>query len=885
MQSLLEEIEFRNPTRARGDAETLAALPVPVAQQIGRLLESLPDPDEALHFFGRFRREAPQAFEEACQSPTALHYLLHVFSYSAFLSEAVIRHPGWLLELADSPDMHRVFTVEEYERRLAGFRSAQEFAGFRRRQLLRIVLRDVLRLAELSHITEELSNLADAILGAAWRQVRAEIAPLLDDAQFSVLSMGKLGGRELNYSSDVDLMFVYTGAHRELFQRAAAAFTEMLSTYTAEGLCYRVDLRLRPDGRYGEICQSLAGAKRYYENRARDWELQMLIKARVSAGDPEPGRELLMFVDPLIYSSTLDFQATESVSEARERIHDKLLQRSERAGLDVKLAPGGIRDVEFLVQCLQRLHGAREPWVRHGGTRMALFRLRGKELLSDPEYRRLDSAYEFLRHLEHRLQIQEDRQTHTLPSDMEALDLLARKMPAAPGAWAANAGTLERELDDRLNAVREIYDRVVHRLARPAGGGSAAAVAGRVHDDARVEIFREKLASEPKWLNCFEGNAEVRACILDLFEHSNFFGDQFIRHPALIEQVEIACGARQGREGFAPPDDPSGLRRFFREQMVRIQSDSVCHRAPIFKTLKRTSALADAVIASAYRIAVAGTAPAMMVIALGRLGMREFDLASDADLVFVLPDSHAEEMQLWTGIAERIIQAIGVYTGDGVLFSVDTRLRPNGRAGALVQTESAFKEYFALHAEAWEGISYMKARGVAGDAERTTGFLQELQQVDWRRYGQSGRSRKELAGMRARLEKEQGARNALKAGAGGYYDIDFALLYYRLKGAGMFYKTLNTPERIDIVEKMGHLEREDAEFLREAATFYRALDHGLRISIGHAEGRLPVAPEPLAKLTELVRRWDHVAQAPVGLEERLNMIRQRTRVFFDRVFG
>lgn len=884
MQSLLEEIEFRNPTRAHGDAETLVALPGALAQQVSRLLESLPDPDEALHFFGRFRREAPHAFEEVCESSTALLYLLNIFSYSAFLAEAIILHPGWLLDLVGSSDMHRILTVEQYEHRLAGFRSAHQFATFRRRELLRIVLRDVLRLADLSHIAEELSNLADAILGAAWLQVREQIAPQLGNARFSVISLGKLGGRELNYSSDVDLMFVYSGEHAEQFKRAAAAFTEILSTYTSEGMCYRVDLRLRPDGRYGEICQSLEGAKRYYENRGRDWELQMLIKARVSAGDPGPGRELLMFVDPLIYSSTLDFKATESVSEARERIHEKL-QRSQRAGLDVKLAPGGIRDIEFLVQCLQRLHGAREPWVRHGGTRMALFRLRAKELLSDSEYARLDSAYEFLRHLEHRLQIQEDRQTHTLPSDIDALDVLARKMPAAPSAWTANAGTLELEIDDHLSAVRDIYGRVIHGPERPAHPVSANALAGRVHEDARVEIFREKLASEPQWLACFDGNAEVRGCILDLFEHSKFFGDQFIRHPRLIEQVEIACGARQGREGFAPPDDPTGLRRFFREQMVRIQSDSVCHRAPIFKTLKRTSDLADSVIASAYRIAVGDAAPAMMVIALGRLGMREFDLASDADLVFVLPDSHASEMQLWTGIAERIIQAIGVYTGDGVLFSVDTRLRPNGRAGALVQTESAVKEYFALRAEAWEGISYMKARGVAGDAERTTAFLQELQQVDWRRYGQNGRSRKELGGMRARLEKEQGARNALKAGVGGYYDIDFALLYYRLKGAGMFYKTLNTPERIDIVEKMGHLEREDAEFLREAATFYRALDHGLRISIGHAEGRLPTAPEPMARLTELVRRWDHVAETPVSLEDRLATIRQRTRMFFDRVFN
>ncbi len=152
----------------------------------------------------------------------------------------------------------------------------------------------------------------------------------------------------------------------------------------------------------------------------------------------------------------------------------------------------------------------------------------------------------------------------------------------------------------------------------------------------------------------------------------------------------------------------------------------------------------------------------MMVIALGRLGMREFDLASDADLCFVIPDSDASERLFWTGVAERMIDAISAYTGDGVVFTVDTRLRPNGREGALVQTEGSYKDYFAKHAEAWEGISYMKSRGVAGHSERTTEFLHKLQDVDWRRYGQSGRSRKELAQMRARLEKEQGSRNPLR---------------------------------------------------------------------------------------------------------------------------
>ena len=206
-----------------------------------------------------------------------------------------------------------------------------------------------------------------------------------------MIALGKLGGKELNYSSDIDLMFVYSGngetdgpariTNKEFFKKAANQYTDLLSTYTNEGMCYRVDLRLRPDGRYGEVCISQDGARNYYQTRARDWELQMLIKARVAAGDREPGRDLLEFVEPLIYSSSLDFRAVEAVSETRERISEKLAaRRSPHTGLDIKLARGGIRDIEFLVQCLQRLHGGREPWVRHGGTLFALFRLRDKGL-------------------------------------------------------------------------------------------------------------------------------------------------------------------------------------------------------------------------------------------------------------------------------------------------------------------------------------------------------------------------------------------------------------------------------------------------------------------------------------------------------------------------
>ncbi len=329
--------------------------------------------------------------------------------------------------------------------------------------------------------------------------------------------------------------------------------------------------------------------------------------------------------------------------------------------------------------------------------------------------------------------------------------------------------------------------------------------------------------------------------------------------------------------------------------MLRIQCESMLGHAPIFETLGKTSVLADTVIAAAYRIALSEAPPPssagyvakdqMMVISLGRLGMREFDLGSDADVNFVIPDEDAGELVYWTGVAERIIQTLSSYTGEGVMFAIDTRLKPNGRAGDLVQTEGAYKAYFAEKAEAWEGIAYMKSRALAGNLERATRFLHELQDVDWRRYGQSMRSRQELGEMRARLEREQGARNPLKAGAGGYYDIDFALMYLRLRGAGIFYKVLNTPERIEVIEKMGHLSPEDANFLRDASTFFRALDHGQRLSTGRAEGSLPTARAQFEVLTELVKRWTpaHLHEQP--LDVTLGEIRRRTREFFERLFG
>jgi glutamate-ammonia-ligase adenylyltransferase len=887
-----------------------------------------PDPAGVRAALASFEQRQPDAFRRIAHSTAALQYLIAVFSQSNFLTQEILDAPECLEQLLSDGDLHRVRSTDEFRLRLepqidpARAPDPLPFARFRRQQILRILVRDVLGFGTLSDVTAELSALADAIVETAYDRIHADLVSRYghprsqtgEPAHFAVIALGKLGGEELNYSSDIDLMFLYSdngvtdGAasitNKEFFKRAANELTALLSSYTPEGMCYRVDLRLRPEGSLGEVCISLEGARQYYESRARDWELQMMIKARVAAGDRATGAALLDFVDPKIYSTTLDFSAIEALSVTRERINEKLSRKKRARGtreLDIKLDRGGIRDIEFLVQCLQRLYGGADPWVRHGGTLLAIARLQDKGFLSEAEYGGLAAAYQFLRHLEHRLQFADDRQTHALPTDPAALEKIARRMPLGGGS----AEWLLTETRTHFEQVIEIYERVVHArvgsipetsgpqssnvvraLEQTAPILSRSLAESELHHGYRAfEHFLEKLSADEARLERLNGDTALTARTLDLFEQSPYFAEELIRTPELIDVI-----SNPPVEDSLPgdlPKDARELRRWYRREMLHIQTASICESQPIFETLERTSALADTVIARAYEIAVTdiwGASPPdkkLWVIALGRLGMREFDLASDADLVFVLADSESRRtghMEQWTRVAGRLIDLVTAYTGDGVLFAVDTRLRPNGGDGPLVQTESAVKDYFTRTAEAWEGITYMKSRAVAGEPMSADLFLHHLQAIDWVRYGQSGRSRTDLKQMRQRLEKEQGATHPLKAGRGGYYDIDFLLMYLRLKSAGIFFQSLNTPERIEVLESMHHLDRSEAGFLRDAATFYRALDHGLRVRSGHAEGKLPVGAQKAA-LGALIKRW---TSAPL---EALGNIRDHTRELFDRSFG
>ena len=557
-----------------------------------------------------------------------------------------------------SRSFNSVLTLENYRERLysflgAGVPSAVDFARFRRRQLLRILLRDVLGAATLSNVTEELSNLADAILDVAYRRIRAELVarhgePRLEDGTlcgFSVISLGKLGGKELNYSSDIDLMFVYGGngetdgpavlTNKEFYKKVANQYTALLSTYTAEGQCYRVDLRLRPDGTLGEIAISEEGARAYYSERARDWEKQMLIKARISAGESEPGAALLEFVEPLIYQSSLDFRAVEAVSETRQRISEKLAaktRRARRAGRQADArrhpryrVPGAVPAAparRARAVGAPRRHRLRPlPPARQGLSLRRRIRapVRRVPLPALPGTSPANGRRPADPHAAQRpgaagpAGAQDARRTSPASRWMARASSsvsrnTCRRCARSTIAWCTPTGSRHTRPSSSTWPRREEVevppaDRNLERVLgeRAPRLAAALAAANLRRGRARFEHFLEEAVATPELLARLEASP---AGVLDIFEHSAHFADQMLRYPELLEEI----GEPFQLEG-GPLQDGAALRRFYRRQMLRIQCESMLGRAPIFETLGKTSVLADSVIAAAYRIALAEAPP------------------------------------------------------------------------------------------------------------------------------------------------------------------------------------------------------------------------------------------------------------------------------------
>jgi glutamate-ammonia-ligase adenylyltransferase len=473
-------------------ADALADL-VPV---LGRLLPRCPDPDMALNNFERFLAnpagagQLPALLESRARS---LETLLQLFSTSQFISDQLCLNPDYLdmvrLPLRSSPSRAEMRQQLEAEVAAAFEDSAvlRAFRRFRRRQVIRIGTNDIVRDRPLEEITRDLSRVADTSLEVALAAARQQIGRRFGEpfttagqpARCVVLAFGKLGGKELNYSSDIDLMFLYDDegatrgrrinsiANSEFFGRVVSEVVRYLSAHTDSGQAYRIDLRLRPEGHRGPLARSLASTLAYYDTLARTWERQALIKLRPVAGDARLGEEFLKGIEPFVYRKYLSFAEINEIKAIKRRIEHKT-GRDGASDTEVKTGHGGIRDVEFTIQFLQLLNGGDLPGVRQRNTLKALQALEEAGCLTDQEYHILDSTYRFLRKTEHRLQLMFDLQTHRLPEGRDELRKLALRMGYADPADDP-LDLFLRDYREKTDLNRKILDHLLHDTFRDEG--------------------------------------------------------------------------------------------------------------------------------------------------------------------------------------------------------------------------------------------------------------------------------------------------------------------------------------------------------------------------------------------------------------------------------
>lgn len=460
----------------------------PLSEQLALALYRLSDPDMALNNLDRFFQAArePQALVALFERDSdALSMLLQIFSGSQYLGDLLVHEPeGYaLLRESHGEPLSREALVQEISAEVLRLADPREIPAalrrYKRRETLRIGYSDMIRGLRLETVTKQISYLADALIEAAVLAARKALEQKLgvprdsagQPARFVVLALGKLGGLELNYSSDIDLMFLYSDegttdgsrkiANSEFFSRLVREVVRLLTESSGLGIVYRVDLRLRPGGESAQVVTTLDAALNYYDLLGRTWERQAFVKARAVAGDLELGQEFLARLEPWIYRRYLSRADISGIRALKRRIE----QRAEREGgeaTNVKTGRGGIRDIEFVIQFLQLLNGGDLPEVRTTNTLEAIVRLENAGCLTNQERSLLGEHYTLLRQIEHRLQIMFDLQTHTLPRDPAELRRLALRLGYTGTPTQPPLGEFTAEYQRITELNRKILDHLLH---------------------------------------------------------------------------------------------------------------------------------------------------------------------------------------------------------------------------------------------------------------------------------------------------------------------------------------------------------------------------------------------------------------------------------------
>ena len=994
------------------------------------------DPDQALNGLERFCDSQPQELLHLIlAAPLRRQQLVTILGASPFLTNILCRTEEFARRLFID---NKIDCIKSEEEMLAELRDCipddVDFVmlqkGLRRykcQEILRIAGRDLCGLDDLPRTTYALSALAGATLQRACdicgHLLQAEYgAPLLEsltgdepvEAEFTVLGMGKFGGRELNFSSDIDLIYFYTsekgmtagaptpqGGRRnqihlhQYFAKLADLVSKAVGQATEDGFVFRVDLRLRPEGNSGEMATPLRSAEIYYEHWGQSWERAAMIKARPVAGSIPLGEQLLKNLEPFIFRRYLDYGMVEDIKGMKQKI-DHNLTREREGERNLKLGRGGIREIEFFIQALQLIYAGKQPELREKGSMAALGKLVEAGLVRAEEATLLREAYTFLRMVEHRIQVVQERQTHNLPASDEEMLALARR--SGFGSLAEFSATLERHRQGVHTIFHDLFysgeetlrdkirpeilwlfdpaadaDLVMDYLEEqgfknPTGAyesllalrdgpkNSPMTERARRHFERIAPLLMQEVlaAPEPEMalrnLERFLGALRARATfyallaenrtiitlLVSLFATSQFLSRIFIQHPEILdalvsssysvtfkEREEMAAELAVQLALHPDYEDQLGiLRRFHKEETLRIGLNDIHGNTRLEESTLQLSALADVCLGAAVEMARRELLPryglpwvtddvgpereaGFAIVGMGKLGGMELNYHSDLDIIFIhegngetkpAPGCDPERFRPQTNqeyfsrLAQRVISVLTLKTPEGSLYEIDTRLRPSGNQGPLVTSLAAYREYHQTTAQPWERQALIKARVVYGLPALAEKIGELNRQIVYGRELPENLS-VEIRRLRERMETEIAREGIdhfnIKTGRGGMVDVEFIVQYLQLLhgAAHVELQVHNTQEALSGLHQTGLITNEDFATLLAGYEFLRRLENKLRLV--HDESISALSGEP-AYLRKLAHRLGYPDRPQRADERFLAEYRQMTtgiRAVFVKVFG
>jgi [glutamine synthetase] adenylyltransferase / [glutamine synthetase]-adenylyl-L-tyrosine phosphorylase len=834
-----------------------------------------------IHLCDHWPETAPPLADLVEQFPLGEEILLHLLAVSSICSARLTQDPDSLLWLCQAQICRAPRSYPEmaaYLHRSAGSSIAdQGFSALRSwkgKEMTRIALRELANVAPLEETTAELSQVAEICIRSVYEHWNTEFRQRYGSpkAEFAILAMGKLGGAELNHSSDVDLLFVYSDdgqltpqvSYHEFFNRLGKRILETFSIRHPAGSLFRVDLRLRPEGSAGPLARSLASMENYYAGFGETWERLALIKARGIGGDRELAYEFLRQLQPFIYPKSASPDLLDEIASIKRRIERDLVG-AVNLERDVKLGRGGIRDIEFIVQTLQLIHGAGHPFLQEPSMLKALRALRQLDLLPHDEVLTLDNTYRFLRRVEHRLQIEAEQQTHVVPRDPGVLRRLALSLRFS-GSADFNAA-----MQQEMRGVRPIFQRIVsgtpaapaksldedelkifadQKRAAKALTDLAQGAAG-FHIAARTrQIFRKLRPMLVEWLATtadpdatlnqflrfvesyglrslfFEllvTNPRLLELVVKTFDASRFASELLIRRPQHLEDItrDPAFGEPRSIEENLRRLDSLGadagnldsIRAYRQRQLLRIILRDVLGLVSPEVTFAELSDLAEACLLFVMKLL---GSEQLTIIALGKFGGREISYGADLDILLVGDDAR---------VAQNLMTAMAQPTAEGNIWALDARLRPEGEKGLLVCSLETFESYYASRAQLWELQALTRARAVSGPLQNE--FMEIANRV-WHRASQNPDLLTRIDGMLQRIRQERGSGANfldLKTGSGGIIEAEFLVQALQMR------ENIREPNWERAVERLhehGQLAQSDAAKLKNAYTFLRRCELVLR---------------------------------------------------------